>query len=145
MTSRYGSGGGKGKSGLWVGALVVALGACGQVGDLKPPPGQPLPVRPAMATVTPTPEELLTPTTIARPVRIDEIVRRSAPRKPDRFDLPPPSGAEAAPEPEGGRQNSSPEGGRQNSSPEGGRQNSSPEGDSQILPKDSQTRVQEPR
>ncbi len=127
MASRYGSDGGKGKAGLWAGLLALALGACGQVGDLKPPPGQPLPVRPAMATITPTPEELLTPTTIARPVRIDEIVRRSEPRKPDRFDLPPPSGAEAAPEPEGDSQAPS------------------PEGDSQTIPKDGQTRVQEPR
>jgi len=70
-----------------------------------------------MATTTPTPEELLTPPTIARPVRIDEIVRRSEPRRPDRFDLPPPSGAKAVPEPE-------------------------PE--SKVVPDNQQTRVQEP-
>jgi hypothetical protein len=71
-----------------------------------------------MAVVAPTPEQLLTPPAIARPVRVDEILRRSEPRRPDRFDLPPPSGADAAPE---------------------------PEGDSGATPNNNQTRVQEPR
>lgn len=99
-------------------ALVLALAACGRAGELRPPPGSSLPVKPKMAVVTPTPEQLLTPPPIARPVRVDEILRRSEPRRPDRFDLPPPSGAEAAPE---------------------------PEGDSSATPNDNQTRVQEPR
>ena len=99
-------------------ALAIALAACGRVGELRPPPGSSLPVKPKVAVVTPTPEQLLTPPPIARPVRVDEILRRSEPRRPDRFDLPPPSGAEAAPE---------------------------PEGDSSASPNDNQTRVQEPQ
>ena len=60
--------------------------------DLKPAEGQPLPVKPLMARATPTPEELLTPPAYANPDRVDELMRRSAPRQIDRFDLPPPSG-----------------------------------------------------
>jgi hypothetical protein len=104
MGSRYGSGRLQGKAGLLTVALVLGLAGCGRAGDLRPPPGQPLPVKPKLATTTPTPEELLTPPPIARPVRVDEILRRNEPRRPDRFDLPAPSGAEAAPEPEGDSQ-----------------------------------------
>ncbi|GAA4009519.1 hypothetical protein GCM10022280_02970 [Sphingomonas swuensis] len=100
MVSRYGSAPLQGKRGLWATALALALAGCGQVGELKPPPGQPLPVKPKLAVTTPTPEELLTPPPYARPVRVDEILTRSEPRRPDRFDLPPPSGAEGASEPE---------------------------------------------
>jgi predicted small lipoprotein YifL len=99
-------------------AAVLALAACGRAGELRPPPGSSLPIKPKMAVVAPTPEQLLTPPPVARPVRVDEILRRSEPRRPDRFDLPPPSGAEAAPE---------------------------PEGDSSATPNNDQTRVQEPR
>jgi len=118
MTQRYPRTAVRHKLGLWAVGGSLALSACGQVGDLKPPPGQPLPVKPKLASTTPTPEELLTPPPIARPVRVDEILRRSEPRQPDRFDLPPPSGAEAA---------------------------AVPEGDSSTPPNDNQTRVQEPR
>jgi hypothetical protein len=71
---------------------LVALAGCGKMADLKPAEGQPLPVKPLMAQTTPTPNELLTPPAYANPSRIDELMRKSAPRKPDRFDLPPPSG-----------------------------------------------------
>ena len=81
-------------------AATAALSACGSVGPLKPAPGQRLPVKPLMARATPTPEELLTPPTNARPERIDELVKRSEPRRADRFDLPPPDGG-AAPVPPG--------------------------------------------
>jgi hypothetical protein len=37
----------------------------------------------------PTTQELLTPTPVARPDRIDEPLRRSEARDDDRFDLPP--------------------------------------------------------
>ena len=78
-------------------ALFAAfcLGACGQTADLKPAPGEPLPVKPLLAKATPTAEQLLTPPTNARPRRIDELVKRSEPRRPDRFDLPPPDGGAA--------------------------------------------------
>ncbi len=74
---------------------VFCLSACGQMAELQPAPGQPLPVKPLMATATPTAEQLLTPPTNARPERIDELVKRSEPRQPDRFDLPPPDGGAA--------------------------------------------------
>ena len=60
--------------------------------ELRPAAGQSLPVKPLMARTTPTPEQLLTPPAIANPDRVDELMRRSTPRKADRFDLPPPSG-----------------------------------------------------
>ena len=74
---------------------ALLLGACGQVADLKPAPGEALPVKPLLARTTPTAEQLLTPPTNADPERIDELVKRSEPRKPDRFDLPPPEGGAA--------------------------------------------------
>ena len=123
MTGRLAANGRSRKLGLRSSAIAVvalslALGACGRAGELRPPPGGALPVKPKLATVTPTPEQLLTPPAVARPVRVDEILRRSEPRRPDRFDLPPPSGADAP---------------------------SEPEGDSSATPNDNQTRVQEPR
>jgi hypothetical protein len=48
-----------------------------------------MPVAPAMAARAPTTEELLTPPPIARPQRVDEVLRRSEVREDDRFDLPP--------------------------------------------------------
>ena len=71
------------------------LGACGQMAELRPARGEPLPVKPLLAKTTPTAEQLLTPPTNADPERIDELVKRSEPRKPDRFDLPPPDGGAA--------------------------------------------------
>ena len=79
--------------------IALALAGCGSLGPLKPPPGQSLPVKPAMAQVTPTAEDLLTPPAYAHPERVDEILKRSVPRKADRFDLPPPDGG-AAPLPD---------------------------------------------
>ena len=79
-----------------IGAMA-GLAACGQVAPLEPRAGQALPVKPLMARTTPTAEEVLTPPTYARPERVDELIKRSTPRKPDRFDLPPPDGG-AAPE-----------------------------------------------
>ena len=76
-------------------AAVVALSACGKISPLEPAPGQPLPVKPLMARTTPSPEDLLTPPTYADPERVDELIKRSQPRKRDRFDLPPPDGGAA--------------------------------------------------
>jgi hypothetical protein len=80
-------------------AAFVALAGCGKVAPLHPAPGQTLPVKPALASTTPDAEQLLTPPTQARPERIDELMKRSQPRRVDRFDLPPPSG-EAPPLPQ---------------------------------------------
>ena len=82
-------------------ALLAMPAGCGRIADLEPAPGQPLPVKPLMARATPTPAELLVAPPYARPERVDELVKRSEPRKPDPFDLPPPSGSAAPPEPAG--------------------------------------------
>ena len=83
--------------------LVAAVGlcSCGRVADLEPAPGRSLPVRPMMARTTPTPEDLLTPPVYARPDRVDELIRRSQPREPDPFDLPPAIGGSAPAAPAG--------------------------------------------
>jgi hypothetical protein len=73
-------------------AASLAAPACGQTTDLQPAPGHALPVKPLLAKSTPTAEQLLTPPTNARPARVDELIRRSEPRRPDRFDLPPADG-----------------------------------------------------
>lgn len=73
-------------------ASLLGLTACGNMADLRPAAGQSLPVKPLMARATPTPEELLTPPPYANPDRVDELMKESAPRRTDRFDLPPPSG-----------------------------------------------------
>lgn len=75
------------------GAALLGLGACGNRADLRPSEGQSLPVKPLMARATPTADELLTPPAYANPDRVDELMKKSAPRRSDRFDLPPPSGA----------------------------------------------------
>ena len=73
-------------------ALVTAAGplaGCGLREPLEPPPGQPAPPAPAMASAPLTTEQMLTPPPIARPERVDELLRRSEERQEDRFDLPP--------------------------------------------------------
>lgn len=74
----------------WALALALLLAACGSREPLRPPPGESLPVAPAMATRAPTVDEMLEPPPIARPERVDELLRRSEEREDDRFDLPPP-------------------------------------------------------
>ncbi len=69
-------------------ALALAAG-CGRMAPLRPAEGEPLPVKPLMAQTTPTAEELLRLPTGANPQRVDELLRRSQPRRVDRFDLPP--------------------------------------------------------
>jgi hypothetical protein len=73
----------------------IGLAGCGRVEQLQPAAGKPLPVKPLMARTTPTAADLLTPPAYARPVRVDDVVTRSAPRQPDPFDLPPPTGGAA--------------------------------------------------
>lgn len=77
---------------------TLALAACGTTGPLKPAEDQSLPPKPVLASSQPDANDLLTPPPYARPEREDELVKRSTPRAPDRFDLPPPEGG-AAPEP----------------------------------------------
>jgi hypothetical protein len=74
---------------------AALLAGCGSRAPLQPAPGQSLPVKLLMARTTPTPQELLAVPNIARPQRVDELMRRSEPRQPDRFDLPPPDGGSA--------------------------------------------------
>jgi len=71
-------------------AGALALGACGAAKDLQPAPGEPLPVAPYGARATPTPSQLVTPTTQQRPQRSDELLKSSQARRSDEFDLPPP-------------------------------------------------------
>ena len=70
-------------------ALLLLAAACGQRQDLRPAPGESLPVAPLGAAKTLTAEELLERPTIARPDRTEEALTRSEERETDRFDLPP--------------------------------------------------------
>jgi hypothetical protein len=72
-------------------ALIVplALAGCGLREPLAPAQGQQMPPAPAMASRAMTTDELLTPPPVARPGRVDELLRRSEVREDDRFDLPP--------------------------------------------------------
>ena len=83
-------------------SIVLAASGCGRVADLEPAAGKPLPVKPMMARATPDAEQLLTPPPQARPDRIDELLKKSEPRRADPFDLPPPTGGSAPPAPAGG-------------------------------------------
>lgn len=71
-------------------AACALLAACGSREPLQPKPGAAPPPAPALAARAPTTEEMLTPPPIAVPERTGEPLRRSEPRKDDRFDLPPP-------------------------------------------------------
>ncbi|CAN5239007.1 hypothetical protein BH09PSE3_BH09PSE3_13180 [soil metagenome] len=71
-------------------ALIVALSACGSRQHLKPAEGKTLPPKPFAAKTVPTPEQLMTPTSQARPNRIDELMTHSQKRQADPFNLPPP-------------------------------------------------------
>ena len=73
--------------GLFV--LVIALAGCGMREPLRPAEGQAMPPAPAMASRAMTTDELLAPPPVARPGRVDELLRRSEVREDDRFDLPP--------------------------------------------------------
>ncbi len=80
---------------------LLTLGGCGRVAELEPAPGHALPVKPAMAKETPTAAQLLAPPSYTRPVRIDDLIRRSEPRAQDPFNLPPPTGGAAPSLPSG--------------------------------------------
>ena len=70
-------------------SCALALGACGLREPLRPPPGERCRPPPAMASRPLTTDELLAPPPVARPGRVDELLRRSEEREDDRFDLPP--------------------------------------------------------
>jgi hypothetical protein len=82
-------------------AAFLGVAGCGRVADLEPAPGHALPVKPLMARETPSAKDLLTPPPYAAPDRVDELVKRSQPREPDAFDLPPPTGGSAPADPAG--------------------------------------------
>ena len=73
-------------------APLALLAGCGKIAPIEPAPGRSLPVKPLTAATTPTAEELLALRPDAAPQRVDELMKRSTPRKADRFDLPPPDG-----------------------------------------------------
>lgn len=79
-----------GKRGLIV-IAALALAGCGAANGLKPAAGKSLPIKPYGAPATPTPRQLLTPATQARPERSDELLQKSETRRGDEFDLPPPN------------------------------------------------------
>jgi hypothetical protein len=74
---------------LVVFGLVLALAGCGAARDLKPATGKALPVPPYGAAATPTPKQLLTASSQARPTRSDELLTNSEERQGNEFDLPP--------------------------------------------------------
>ncbi|MFV0625325.1 hypothetical protein ACBY01_15115 [Sphingomonas sp. ac-8] len=74
---------------LLLGTVLLALAGCGARRDLRPAEGESLPPAPYGANATPTPGELLTPTTQQRPTRSDELLRESTERQDDPFDIPP--------------------------------------------------------
>jgi hypothetical protein len=69
--------------------LLIVLSACGAARELKPAEGKALPVAPYGATATPTPGQLLTASSQARPQRTDELLTSSQERQGNEFDLPP--------------------------------------------------------
>jgi hypothetical protein len=70
-------------------SLLTVLSACGAARELKPAEGKALPVAPYGAAATPTPGQLLTASTQARPERSDELLKSSEERQGNEFDLPP--------------------------------------------------------
>lgn len=79
----------------WV-AAALFLASCGKVADLEPRTGQSLPPKPALAKEAPDAEALLKLPPQAAPQRVDELLKKGEPRKPDRFDLPPATGTSAS-------------------------------------------------
>ena len=69
--------------------LAASLAGCGMREPLRPVEGQAMPPAPAMASRAMTTDELLEPPPVARPGRVDELLRRSEEREDDRFNLPP--------------------------------------------------------
>ena len=75
--------------GLTIAALALCLAACGGRQPLKPVAGQKQPAVPVGAAAPPTAQQLMTPSTQARPERNVELLTQSRQREDDAFDLPP--------------------------------------------------------
>ena len=71
-------------------AALALLAGCGKRPVLRPADGKVLPPKAKTAASQPSVTDLLTVSTQARPTRDDELVIKSKPLQPDRFDLPPP-------------------------------------------------------
>lgn len=69
--------------------LVAALSACGGKVALQQKEGEAPPPIPRGATEPPTAQQLVEPSTQARPERNAELLRQSKERDDDPFDLPP--------------------------------------------------------
>jgi hypothetical protein len=69
--------------------LAALAAACGSKEALRPVSADRAPPKPALAARAPTTEEMLKPAPITRPLRQDEGLQKSEPRKDDPFDLPP--------------------------------------------------------
>jgi hypothetical protein len=72
-----------------IGAVLLALAACGGKKELTPAVGESLPPKPAAEPTPLTPTQMMTPSIQARPQRSDELLKQSQERRDDRFDLPP--------------------------------------------------------
>ena len=70
-------------------ALLGLLTACGTRAELRPIKGMTAVPKAAEAKKAPTPSELMTPSTQAKPDRRADLLIKSEERKPDPFDLPP--------------------------------------------------------
>lgn len=79
-------------------AALLALSACGKMGDLEPAANKSMPPVAYGENGKQTAEKLLTPSTQARPTRSDELVKKSTTREADPFDLAP--GQEVPPFPD---------------------------------------------
>lgn len=75
----------------WIIMAALALAGCGSANGLKPMANASLPPKPFGTSETPTPAQLITPNSQARPERSDELLRSSDQRRGDQFDLPPTS------------------------------------------------------
>lgn len=68
---------------------VMALTACGKMGDLEPRAGKTMPPLAYGQNDKQSAERLMEPSSQARPTRSDELVRKSTAREDDPFDFAP--------------------------------------------------------
>lgn len=74
---------------ILIAGTAILLVSCGRVSALKPEAGKSLPVAAHGAKEKSTAEQLIEPSTQARPGRTDELLKQSEDRADDKFDLPP--------------------------------------------------------